>query len=446
MAKHASLGASSARRWMSCSGSPQMIKKAGIYEPPSIHAKKGTAVHSVIEDVLGGVLPEPEDAVGKKYEGIEIDVDMAAGARVMVDYVRERIELAPGAKLLLEQRVDLGSYAPPGEPMFGRTDTAVVDVQAGILEVIDFKNGVGVLVEVDNNPQLRFYCLGTWLSLSPEEQSAIHTVKTTVVQPNAPHHAGPVRSSVISVLDLLTWAEELREAALATTRPNATLVAGEWCRWCSARSVCPERNSQKELDAFSDFVPDLTPGPLSPTVVEQVSLLSPAQVADFLAKAKALKALIADAEAFLAREIMEGRPVAGYKLVEGPGRRAFVSKISDAVLAAALNVAEDQVDETLELMGVNKYSITIPDVLRMLDIDEKLFWEERKHVSPSQLEKRVGKKHPSYKALALLSERKKGKPTLAPESDSRPEYGVDPDDFQYFDDLDTLEGEFTVEA
>ncbi len=76
-----------------------------------------------------------------------------------VDFVMEQYEEAKrpcrDPVVLIEQRLDFSCYVPDG---FGTGDCLIVG--DGRLHIIDFKYGMGVLVDAEENPQMMLYGLG----------------------------------------------------------------------------------------------------------------------------------------------------------------------------------------------------------------------------------------------------------------------------------------------
>lgn len=61
-------------------------------------------------------------------------------------------------QVLVEQRLDFSKWIPEG---FGTGDCLIV--ADDVLHIIDFKYGLGVLVEAEDNPQMMCYALGAFL-------------------------------------------------------------------------------------------------------------------------------------------------------------------------------------------------------------------------------------------------------------------------------------------
>lgn len=234
---HSPIGASSAYRWIACPGSVRLCEEAPE-KPSTIYAAAGTVAHHLCElCLLNGTAPE--SFLGQKIEqgGFDIVVDrqMLDGVSEYVDTVRS-VHEREGGTLLVEQSFSL-EWLHPG--MFGRNDACIVPEQPfGTLYVFDYKNG-RTPVEVENNPQLKYYALG---ALGEHNDLFVENIVVVIVQPNAMNGAPHVREWKISVHELYTWAYgELLTAAKRTAEKDAPLVSGDHCGFCAAASVCPVR-------------------------------------------------------------------------------------------------------------------------------------------------------------------------------------------------------------
>ncbi|MBF0339867.1 MAG: DUF2800 domain-containing protein, partial [Magnetococcales bacterium] len=140
---HSHVGASSAYRWMVCSGSVRLCKNQP--KTSSRYAFEGVAAHQLAELCLR----RGDDAsafLGKSMtiEGHEFDVgeEMAEGVQVYLDVVRA--DLQPGDVMAIEERFDLNHFYPG---MFGTNDCSIYRPSSGLLIVYDLKYGAGVAVQ-----------------------------------------------------------------------------------------------------------------------------------------------------------------------------------------------------------------------------------------------------------------------------------------------------------
>jgi hypothetical protein len=240
---HATLGASTASRWMACPGSVKLGE--GQPESSSIFAQEGTAAHALAElSLRKGV--DPHTFIGMTIEGVEVDDDMADNVGVYVDYC-DNIRLRED--YWIEQRFNLGALNPPA-PMFGTADFVAYDPAVKQLQVVDLKYGQGVVVEVEGNKQLRYYALGAVLA---HPELAIEQVVITVVQPRALHPDGFIRSEVVTYEELVGFAGDLLDAARRTQDPDAPLATGPHCRFCPAIAICPAKHSEAQSIAQTEF-------------------------------------------------------------------------------------------------------------------------------------------------------------------------------------------------
>ena len=105
---------------------------------------------------------------------------MAECSDTYCEFVMEQVETAKqncsDPLVLVEQRLDFTRWVAES---FGTADCIIV--ADGMLTVIDFKYGLGILVEAEENPQMRMYALGA-LNLF-ESLYDIQTVRMIIFQP-----------------------------------------------------------------------------------------------------------------------------------------------------------------------------------------------------------------------------------------------------------------------
>ena len=97
--------------------------------------------------------------------------------------------------VLIEQRLDFSRFVKEG---FGTGDCVIVADDT--LHVIDYKHGLGVLVEADHNPQMMCYALG---ALEMFNTYDIQNVNMTIFQPRRNN----ISKFSMSKNDLLQWAD-----------------------------------------------------------------------------------------------------------------------------------------------------------------------------------------------------------------------------------------------
>lgn len=371
---HALLSASSAHRWLAC---PPSAVAQELYPPgkPSEHALEGTLAHEVAEafvryKVLGEVSSDWSNKPGVTQEMIEC-------ARGYADYIEERITDA-NALILLEQRVDFSPWVPDG---FGTADCIII--QGKTMDVIDYKYGKGVEVSAEDNPQEMLYGLGALNDYGFAYD--IETVRLHIFQPR-------INNISVDELDahyLLTWAEDVKHIAAQAAKGEGEYAAGMHCRWCAHAGKCPALT-----ETCMSFVKHHD-------VTIKVPTLAPFEVAEVLEMEPLLTLWIKRVRETTLTGMLAGEQIPGFKVVEG---KAGNRKWRDELIS---------------------YNVLVEAGLDQRDITET------KLLSPSALEKSIGKK----KVAELVGdqiERAPGSPVIAPVTDKRQEYNPD----NYFKNLE----------
>ena len=234
MTKHSPLGASGAERWMNCPGSVTLIKNLSLPESdePDYRAE-GTAAH----EFLARLLVSGQDAwelIGQVAEnGIECTEEIANAIQLFADTVRPDFA-RPGKPLL---RIEYPISSPVHPAFYGTLDNGVVVEAERHIFVNDYKHGIGVTVEADDNPQLKYYAFGLIEQTHGVDDDWGITLR--IIQPRAYHADGPVREWSTTVGAIRTWVKEVLVPAMWATELDSDLLAGSWCRFCPAKLVCP---------------------------------------------------------------------------------------------------------------------------------------------------------------------------------------------------------------
>ncbi|NCD08092.1 MAG: DUF2800 domain-containing protein [Negativicutes bacterium] len=362
---HALLSASGAHRWLNCTPSARLERE--FDDDSGEAAAEGTAAHALSEHKLRRALKLRSKKPVSKYDSDEMDIHTDG----YVEFVQEVIEQAKQTcidpKVLIEQRLEFSKYVPDG---FGTGDCLVI--ADGILHIIDFKYGQGLLVVAEDNPQMKLYALGA-LELFDGIYD-ITTVSMTIYQPRREN----VSTYTVCKESLSQWADEvLRPLAQLAFEGSGEYCCGDWCRFCRAAVKCRARAEEKLKLTQLEFA-------LPP-------LLTDAEIEGILAKLDELTAWASDIRAYaLEAAINHGKHWNGFKLVAGRSNRKYAD--------------EDAVAETAKAAGYHDiYSQSL--------------------ISITEMERLMGKAK-FNEILGDLVEKPQGKPSLVPISDKRPAINV----------------------
>lgn len=382
---------------MACPGSVALSEQCPR-QPASIHAAWGTVAHGLGEEVLTGKLDEMGlmAKVGEVVEcdghDVEITDEMVETVLFYRDTVRSIVdEIKADHRMAqvhehVEVRVRIASI---DENLWGTADF-VVYRKGHKLIVIDFKGGKGKPVEVEENPQLGLYGLGALETLAGPIES-FEEIELVVVQPRCTHADGQVRRWVASREWLKQFRADAHAAVLETRKPDAKIVAGTHCRWCPAKAVCPAIHDAAQLQAQADF------SAIAPTEAEvkagtvpslpRIKLLDAQQISKALDWRDAIEDWFGAVEAHAAFMLENGQDVPGYKLVEGRSVRSWADETGESAV-----------------------------VIFGSEFGEKVY-APKKPLSPSQMEKLVGKRN--KERLDALIVKPAGKLKVAKASDAR---------------------------
>lgn len=234
---HSPKGASSAERWMNCPGSGVILKQLELPESDEQdYRAEGLAMHEAAAHCLENWL-DTWEIVGQVFHGVAIDKPMADAVQTYLDFCRPLMENA--RTVLIEKRIGGDPVKRPHPDFYGTVDFCAWGEE--ITDVADLKGGEGIIVEPEENSQMKYYAYGI---IHERMQAGVQVrsdrvVRLSIVQPRAFHHEGPIRSWETTVGEIIHWAENVLIPAMNRADFDTTLDPGKWCRFCPAKLFCP---------------------------------------------------------------------------------------------------------------------------------------------------------------------------------------------------------------
>lgn len=375
--------------------------EAGIPEKSSPYADEGTFAHEVAAKALAIARPiDRIDYVLSQYPESE-DPDNVARADAVIEYINY-VDQACWYKqekgfLMVEVRVPLIEAYGQGE-QFGTSDAIIAFPKHKHLRVIDLKFGKGVEVYAKDNEQALSYSLGAVEYMEPLE-FVPETIESVIHQPRRNH----VDSNTINYAQMMDFKAAARVAAMTAlkAKKGEYLNPGEkQCRWCKAFATCPAASAAVE-DATTDAIGHIPDGPVVQMADNDALGLS-------ASKREFVEIWLNAVTEELNSRVLKGQKIPDhqggfYKVVEG----------------RAGNAAWDN-PGTVEplLVGVLGEQAHV-----------------KKLISPTEATKLL--KHAKVDLNDTLFShvtRARGKPTVVPSTDKRPEYSEASDE-SAFDDL-----------
>jgi len=332
------VGGSTAKRVMACPGSVALCAAM----PPQVeneYMAKGTLCHNAMDRIFSSGIP-PKSVIGMQYAGQvlteEVYADKISTAMMLMDVLDPAGEM----ELATETRVGFGSVLPD---VFGTTD--IIGRLTGRAVVLDWKFGDGVPVDAEENAQLMFYAAAAMRTKETMWAfEGVTEVELVIIQP--PH----IRRWTTTVQRIKAFEQDLICAVSAAQKPNAKLVAGEHCRFCAARPICPEIT-----------------GAVDRALKTKIDDLDTAQINAYLKNADVLEGWIKDLRALAFQMMDKGVTLPDWKLVSKRGTRKWTSESDAKAAMLALGVKESDVTVT-ELMSpaqaekvLKKHKLALPE-------------------------------------------------------------------------------------
>ena len=375
MAKHAYLSASASERWLKCPPSAKLCAQEEDRGSP--YAQQGTDAHELCQHLVETALGRPSKDPTEDLT--YYDAEMQESAEGYCDFVMEQVEaakkLCKDPLVCVEQTLDFSKWVEHG---FGTGDCVIV--ADDLLHIIDFKFGLGVLVTASGedgtgNSQLKCYALGALDTFG--DLYNIRRIKLTIYQPRREN----VDTFELTKEELLKWADEvLAPTAKLAYEGEGEFAVGDHCQFCKAKATCRKRAEYSMELAKYEFAD-------APTLDED-------EIAAILPQIDTLISWAEDVKEYALKQALAGVRYPGWKLVEGRSNRKYTN--------------ETAVAEVVSKAGYDPY--------------------EKKLLGITAMQKQLGKKK-FEQLLAGLIIKPQGKPVLAPNTDTRPEFNTAANDF-----------------
>ena len=366
---------SASARLLTCPGSAKASE--GIPDQESLFAAEGHDAHALAEIRLC-------ERLGlQTNEKIE---DLTFYNREMEDYISDYVSYVlekvasikkdcPDAIVLIEQKVAAVRY---DESLFGSTDVAIIADK--VLTIIDLKYGRGVLVNAKENTQEM--CYGLCAMETFGNLYDIEDINLCIFQPRLSN----VSEWSLTVKELYKWADEILKPGIEKIRAGSEeFHPSRHCVFCKAKPLCKALRDQNLELAKHEFRPAF--------------LMDDSEIEEVLDKADDFVNWINSVKEFALEDAMKGKKYDHYKLVEGRSNRKYIDETK------VINVVKEA--------GYNPY--------------------EEKLLSVTGMQSRLGKAR-FEELLGNLVVKPRGKLTLVPREDKRPEVNPAAVDFMNLDD------------
>jgi len=332
------VGGSTAKRVINCPGSVALVQKM----PPRLGgdaADAGTLCHNAMAMLLEDPSLEIKSVLGMKYNDQVMTADLIDEKIIPAMAALNEIDPDGDMEYRVESHVNFGKLLPG---VFGSTDLiGRIDNRAVVL---DWKFGRGE-VDVEENEQLLFYAAAAMRTKGLDWAfKDVQEIECVIVQPPA------VKRWTTTVARVKQFERDLVAAVTTAQHEYAPLSAGEHCRFCPAKPICPQMTGAAER-----------------ALKVQIKDLDPAKIGEYLATADLVEKWIGDLRDLAQQILASGEPVPGYKLVPKRPTRQWVDEETAQQALIDAGVPIDEIFETVMLSPaklekvVKKRKLSLPD-------------------------------------------------------------------------------------
>ena len=311
------VGGSTAKRVINCPGSVALVQKMPP-KPSSKYADEGTLLHNVMAELIMSEEP-PEYYIGTRYEDQMLTFELVEEKILPALRALDIIDPEHKMEIEAETSVNFGDLLPG---VFGSTD--LIGRLGNRAVVLDWKFGDGVMVEVEENPQLMFYAAAAMRTKEAQWAfDGVTEIEMVIVQPPE------IRRWVTTPERIAEFELQLVQAVKQAEKPDAKLAVGDHCRWCAAKPICPKMT-----------------GAVDRALKVQIEALPTQQISTYLKNADMLEDWIKDLRALALQMLESGAKLPEYKLVAKRAIRSWSDEEKAKVALFAYGLTESEVMES----------------------------------------------------------------------------------------------------
>lgn len=300
---------SSADRWSACPGSVTL--SWGKKEVPKRYSAEGTVAHGILAECLEWMV-DPQSCIGRKVtqDGFEIEVDqeMADGVASAIAVIEDLQAGREDWTVLIESEFESKAF-----PTRGYVDFGLISTDRKSCVIVDFKYGKGIMVPVEDNPQLLTYAV-----MLSEQYQDLESFQFVVVQPRA-RTGKTIKMWEANRGNVSMWVNSMIESHQAIVASNnhrkdplailPFLQEGSHCQFCAAKPECPK------LLGFAQVAAE--------TAKTEIREWGAAECQQWLDRLDALEGWISAVRGRAFQLLEDGEPIAGWKLVDSVGHRKW---------------------------------------------------------------------------------------------------------------------------
>jgi len=314
---HAKLGGSSAYRWVPCPGSVFLLDKCPK-EESSGSANEGTRKHDFCEKRVKAFLQYKLDGTHQVLEELSPEDEAYANEYVQTIWTKCLEHSITGKGFGVEDYFEIDKALHMG----GYIDFWCVFINdKGLrqLNVLDLKTGFHY-VPAKKNFQMLFYAAAVRAFLR-EHGKDIDVVKMCIYQPKTEDE--PYRCWSCTAKQLSVYEKKFFDAARQIfVKRKPKFKTGDHCTYCPALALCPKYCKELESNTSLKVID------VDKIKLPEVESLSDDQIRRICLNGSDIEKYIKACRAYVINNHLNGRKISGLKVIEGKGRRKFISDVN----------------------------------------------------------------------------------------------------------------------
>lgn len=343
MIEDINLRASQTRRWTNCPPSFRLSAMIAGSElnVDDFYANEGTLMHELValeaERMLTPKFDTKEFQQEYQLRLASIQADSLYDTE-MLDYVESYLEkLREHINDCQARQKEFSFYLEHtmqaivnGVNLSGTADSIIETDDT--LYITDFKYGMGIFVDAQDNDQLMMYALLYMLTTG----KSFKNFSFSIVQPRIDN----VQTFTYPLSTMQAFNTRVLQAIEDVVENKGQMAMGDWCKYCKAKPRCPK---------YKELYDDMMDSNLLP------ALMTDAETVKVLKQANFLVSWLSEVKELAYQRAIKGHYYPGYKLVEKRRRRVIPEENQDAVAATliASGYSKDTVFET-KLLPITK--------------------------------------------------------------------------------------------
>ena len=243
--QHSPYGGSTAGRTLNCPGWRQLVDTLPVSDSSSMYADRGTLLHNAMEAIYDGDLEAPEEVIGTTYKDQVLTEELFNEKIVPAIAAVEEIFAAYGIEeFACEERVGFS------DDSWGTGD--LIGAGSAWSLILDYKFGDGVMVSPVENAQFLFYGSAAYHTVATADLfDDVEKVVFAVVQPSS-HAENDYEVWETTTKRLKDFRKPWLAAVDAAKQVDADTCAGDWCKFCPAAAICPQKTGSAQRALLMD--------------------------------------------------------------------------------------------------------------------------------------------------------------------------------------------------